>query len=144
MIKLASLSNIWDHITIVSSSPASFYVLVLKPLDVLKHVQDVRQHSNLHFSISAVKFQVVRWLGLELKLFDTMKSCDEVWQRKMHFVFADNFTFLKPWWRLPISCLYRLYFIGYNGLQSETASAYNSTLKVPKNTGKVLGKYCDV
>ena len=46
-----------------NSSPALFYVLVLKLLDILKHDSIVCQHSDFYFSISLVRFQVVSGLG---------------------------------------------------------------------------------
>ena len=53
--------------------PATFIFLVLKPLDVYKHVQIVCQHYDLYFSISLIKFLVVSCL--EINIFDTMESC---------------------------------------------------------------------
>ena len=53
--------------------PWFVYILVWKPLDVQKHVQIVRKHSDLYSLISSVKFQVVS--DFESLLFNTLYTC---------------------------------------------------------------------
>ena len=51
-------------------------VLLQNTLDVQKYASILCHHSDLYFSFSSVKFQVVS--GLELQVFDTMKNCEHI------------------------------------------------------------------